>query len=1042
MNMRALLGASAIVGSLFALSLEASAQTASTPQGSELPSEEQAGPSQNSEVTVTGTRIRLPNTVSQEPIVTIGSDYLEARNLTNVADALNEIPGIRGSVTPNGTQGSFGQGVNFANAYGLGSNRTLTLVNGRRVVTSNVASIFTNASGGTQVDLNILPTIVIDSVDRVGVGGAPIYGSDAIAGTINIKLRNRFKGLEVRATTGITERGDNQRVNLSAIAGRDFAEGRGNITIAGMYETVKGMVQNDRDFYRNNLGSLQNPTTSEAARFGPAGRTPGNDGRVNPNIGFNDSATDGFPGSVLVRDLSIASMAYGGLIIAPAGATSLRSLDYARQFDQFGNLVPFNPGIVFQGSTTAPPITGGAARSSSTKDGFRFSDVTQITGDQKRIAANVFANFDLTEEVKLFAEGMYYHGRGDQLLRQPTFNSSLFGGASAALNFSVNNPFLTDQARQTLTQAGYSTFRLSRANLDLADVTGYSENDLYRGVLGASSDFKLGGRDYQAEIALTYGRNDFVDYNQAINQQNFVNAVNVGRNAAGEIVCTTTPTVLATPGFAPVADAACRPLNLFGQGVASREALNYVIQDVTATSRFEQFVLNANFGGSPFDIFGNPVGFNAGFEHRQEKASFTPDSFQQRGLGRSVAIAPVSGKYTLNEVFGEVLVPLIQPQNDIFIHSMEVFGRGRYVNNTVNGNFFSWAAGGSIEPIRDIRIRANYTKSFRAPSVVELFSPITNTFTTVTDYCSPGNRNAGPVPDIRNRNCTAFLSRYPNATPLAAASATVPGRSGGNPNLQNEEASSYDIGIILQPRFVPGLTISADYLNIKLRQPIANLTVAQIGSGCFDNPSFNADDPANGNAFCSQIRRDATGQVISDPANPAVNSGFVNGLRYDFEGLQGEIDYRTRLNGLKLPGTLSIGGFVYFQGKRLIDITGVAPARSDGTVGDPQWQGQARVRYRNENWGVSTFVNYTGQQLTSRFNRGPNPNDTREFDKYKDFITVDANVFFNVTERFTLSITATNLTDRISQRYYGYYLPGVVNDAVGRRFAITAAVRY
>ncbi|MET3437094.1 Plug domain-containing protein [Sphingomonas sp. 1185] len=169
--MRVLMGATAIVGSLFALSIEASAQTTPPQQESERPTEEQSGPTQNNEVTVTGTRIRLPNTVSQEPIVTVGSDYLEARNLTNVADALNEIPGFRGSVTPNGTQGSFGQGVNFANAYNLGSNRTLTLVNGRRVVTSNVASVFGNASGGTQVDLNILPTIVIDSVDRVGIGG-------------------------------------------------------------------------------------------------------------------------------------------------------------------------------------------------------------------------------------------------------------------------------------------------------------------------------------------------------------------------------------------------------------------------------------------------------------------------------------------------------------------------------------------------------------------------------------------------------------------------------------------------------------------------------------------------------------------------------------------------------------------------------------------------------------------------------------------------------------------------------------------------------
>ncbi len=985
-------------------------------------------------ITVTGSRIRLPAALNLEPTVRIDSAYIEQRNLTNVADALNEIPGFRGSVTPNGAQGSFGQGVNFINSFGLGSNRTLTLLNGRRVVSSNVVTIFGNASAGTQVDLNIIPTILVDYVDRVSIGGAPTYGSDAIAGTVNIVLKERFNGIEGRVTSGITDRGDNFRVNTSIAVGTDFAEGRGNITLAASYDESKGLIYNDRGFFRTNASNLTNPTSAAAATLGPLGRTPLNDGRINPNIGFNNSTTDGFPGSVLVGNVTIPSLTPGGLVVNNGGA--LRALDYNVQFDSAGNLVPFNRGILYNGA-----INSAAARASG-GDGFRFNDYSQVTSDVKRISANLFVNYDLTDEVTLFGEGLYFRGRGDELVQQPTFNATLFGGASSALVFSATNPLLTSQAQALLASNGYTTFRLSRLNADLADPTGYSQNDLYRGVLGARSQFMIGERNFDAEIAVTYGRNDFVDFSQGINQQNFVNAVNVTRNTAGQIVCNPTPTLNATPGFTPTVDAACVPLNLFGQGTASQAALDYVLADVLANSRLQQLVINANFGGSPFAIFGNDVGLNLGFEHRQEEASFRPDDFQRQGLGRSVAILPNSGSYTLNEVFGEALIPLFTEQNDFIFHSAEVSAKGRYVDNTVNGGFFSWSAGGSFSPIKDITFRGNYTKSFRAPAITELFSPVTNTFTTVSDLCAPSTINSGPAPAIRARNCAAFLAQFPTATPLAASLATVPGRSGGNPNLDNEEANSFTFGVVMQPRFIPGLTLSVDYLDIELKKPISNLTVAQIVSACFDNPSFDLSDPANGNAFCSQIQRDPTGQVISDPANPGVSSGFVNGVSQTFEGIQGTLVYNTKLDRIGLPGSITTGGDLFFVRRRIVDTTGVAPARSDGVIGDPQFQGQARFRYNDDSWGFTTNVNYVGEQLFSRFNRGPEPSDIREFDELNDFVTIDSSIYFEIDKKMLFTLSVTNLTDRIGEDYYGIIAPSSISDLLGRRYAASVRVRY
>jgi hypothetical protein len=151
--------------------------------------------------------------------------------------------------------------------------------------------------------------------------------------------------------------------------------------------------------------------------------------------------------------------------------------------------------------------------------------------------------------------------------------------------------------------------------------------------------------------------------------------------------------------------------------------------------------------------------------------------------------------------------------------------------------------------------------------------------------------------------------------------------------------------------------LSVDYLNIRLNQPISNLSVAAITNACFDNENFNLADPANGNGFCSQIRRDATGQVPADPANPAARSGFVNGQSIQLEAIQSSLDYVTKLNGLNLPGSLALTGEMFVVLRRLVDITGVAPARSDATVGDPTFQGQFRVAYFTEKFRFSTNVN-------------------------------------------------------------------------------------
>ena len=977
---------------------------------------------------------------------------------------MNTLPGIRGSVTPAGAQGSFGQGVNFVNIGNLGSNRTLTLINGRRFVTSNPNTLFGQGSAGTQVDVNTIQSILLDHTEITSIKGATVYGSDAIGGTVNYILRDRFNGLELNGLSGVTEQGDGFRYNAAVLAGHDYFGGRANITVAYTHDEQRGILANDRGYLRENVGSAGNPCTfpggGTAANPCPAGNfignlgrpgngiTAANDGRINPAYGYNNSSSDGNPGTIAYRDLSIYYLNRNGVLTdafrLASGAASSRvgSAIQSYQFDTQGNLVPFNTGVIL------PSIYASGG------DGFRFNDYSQLTSDVKRDTANVFLHYVVSDALRFFAEGTYFHSYGNELVQQPSFNSNLFGGSSGPLNFLTSNPFLTAQARAQFAAQGITRFQVSRANDDLADLTGYSSTDIGRGVIGARGDFKIGNRNFSYEVYANYGRTHIDDVGQDINRQNFINAVNVTTNAAGQIVCTATPALQAAPGGVAIADPNCVPLNLFGAGQSSAAARAYIIQQTNTISVLQQKDFVARMQGSPFSLFGNDYSFALGYEHREEDGKFTPSAFQQQGLGRSAAIAATQGKYNVDEVFGEVLLPIVSPTNNVpFIYSLSFDGSARYVDNTVNGGFLAWSAGGEWSPGRDLQIRGVYTKSFRGPAITELFLPQSPQFAFVTDICSPANRNSGPVPATRSANCAAFLTAFPNATPLDAAAASVPALSGGNPNLDNEVSRSFTVGFTYKPSYIRGLSVSADYIDVRIANPIANLTVAQIVSGCFDNSSFNAADPANGNNFCSQIRRytaadggtavnggSRAGQVVNDPTNPGVRSGYVNGNRIFYAGAQWNVSYNTSLAGLGLPGSFASSTTFYYVNRRLIDLTGVGAVRTDGIVGDPKFQFQSTNRYLGDGWGISGTANYTGKQIATRNALSP---DLREFNRFNPYVTVDGSIWFDAGERFRMTLAVINIGNKQYQNYLGYLNTGLGSiDSLGRRFSASVRLKY
>jgi outer membrane receptor protein involved in Fe transport len=1002
-----------------ALAISAPAVAQDVEGEADVAAEETAG--EDRIITVTGSRIRNPSVENLEPTTFIDETYLQDRNFINVADALNDLPLIRNSVTPDGNQGDSGVGANFINIFGLGTQRSLTLINGRRVVSSNSPSNFGLAAPGVQVDLNIIPTALVERIDVVSIGGAPIYGSDAIAGTVNFILKDNFEGAEFNGTTGITEQGDSFRYQLDGTFGTNFADGRGNITATVFYQQQDGLLSNERANERAAIAGCSNAANID--------RTT----NLNPNIGPNTSTSDGVPAIVLCTGFGLPGITQGGVVDLTGGAGFFSPAARANNlvFNSDGTLRPLIPG------------TQDRAFFGRGGDAFRFADFEQLTSDLERFSTQVFANFDLTDNVELFFEGMYFESVGTNLVEQPGFNTSLLGGSIGSVFFRAANPLLTEQARNTLLALGDDDddptterlFEISRVNLDLANTSTSTENQLLRFVGGVRGDFEvLGGKSWNYEASFNYGRSKIVDLRQDIDLQNYVNALSECRTDLGFVAF---PDLADARGILPIADPNCVPVSLFGFQTATDEAIDYITFENEYVSTLQQYVANVNVGGDLFELFNNPVSFNVGYEFRREEGFFDASEPAEEGRGLEDAVVDVGGAFNVHEVFGELLVPLITPSNDFFINRLDVFGRVRRVDNSVNGSFTAWSAGGAFGIVPDVTFRGNYTKSFRAPSINELFQPQITIRGFVADFCSPQSIRAGAVPDIRERNCNAFLAEFPNGTPLLSQNASVSLLTGGNPGLRNEVADSFTFGVLIEPRWIPNLAISVDYIDIELADPIVTLTAGAIAAACFDNAEFDVNDPANGNQFCSLIRRDSNGQIPDDPLNPAVTEGFVNGALIQYSGIEGTLNYRTGLDGLGLPGSLGVRGSLTYVRERFNSSTGVNVQRIDAVLNDPEFAGQFAVQYVGESIGFGTVINYTGEQLVSRFNRGPSPNDTREFDQYDDFVTVDANISFRTADDFRLNFSVANLFDRQGQEYFGFLIPDSINDNFGRRFTIS-----
>lgn len=994
-------------------------------------------PTQLERMVVTGSRVFRAGFDTLEPATVVTRDTIEKSGVTNLADALR-VPGFSAGVTPEAGQSSYGVGVNFVNRFGLGSNRTLSLINGRRVVSSNTPSIFGPANPGGQVDLNVIPTNMIERVENLAIGGAPTYGSDAIAGVVNVVTRRNFEGFEVNGTYGLTQRGDGKRSNYGVLWGQNFADDRANLTLSYVYDNQDGVLSSARDLGLMGLGLGTNPCvngTSSIATTQPT-RTPQNDGRINPSSPFQTclptAATDGIPNSVYIRDSRLFTITAGGLLFPATGAfnkadNSLMGFGANQstylQFNSAGAIVPYNPGSNF-GTQTA---SGG--------DGFALgAETTQITSKLERRTLNVLSSFRLTDATELFYEGLFYKAQALELADQAPYNANLFTGSlSSPLTFAATYPLLSPAAVATLQANGITSFRLSRINRDLASNNGQGSTDLVRSVVGARGDFIAGTRPYNWEVSANIGKNESVFVGSALNQQNFINALNVARDAAGNVVCSTTPTpglivpsaTGTTPGV-PIADANCVPLNLFGDGAVSPAAKAYVNNLTTTRSVLEQRVLNANLGGSPVDVWGGPVGVNVGIEARQESGAFIPDDFQKAGLGRAVAIVGNEGSYSTKEIFGEALIPLVSAKMHLpLVNKLDITAKFRRVDNTVNGIANTYTYGLQFKPIEDIEFRGNATRALRAPSLVELYTPSSNINTTVPDPCDSRNIASGTEPALRAANCALFYTQYglnPSTFLSTANTATIRGTTSGNSELKNELSDAKNLGFILRPRGIKNLRMSVDYYEIRIIDTISNLNATSIASGCYDNAQAV-------NSFCARIVRDSTGQITG------ITTGYVNGGILQYKGGAAEIQYSTDLKNLysRLGGVATVGLSVSRLNSLQTSTNNVVITESAGVLASSQEQAQLSLGYDKDSLSFSLQGTYIGPANFSN----SESSETRDIREIPSYMLWSGGVGYRLSKNTKFNFAVTNLFDQTPPMPLSMTGGAGTYDLLGRRYSFS-----
>jgi outer membrane receptor protein involved in Fe transport len=829
-------------------------------------------------IIVTGSRISKPGLASTVPIASISGESLIEQGNTNIGDTLNELPQLRSTRQQQNPSTGIGiAGLNLLDLRGLGTQRTLVLVNGRRHVAGDIAS------NAVSPDVNTIPNDLIERVDIVTGGNSAIYGSDAIAGVVNFVLKQNYEGFQIRGNVGLSmpgTYGSNQYV--SGMWGTNFGDNRGNVTLHAEYAHQDRVFASDIPWMR----SVEGLGVVDAD---PAGTPNGSDGNPDSVYFRNITNRNGNRyGTVFVTQPNAAPGCGPGV-----GGTAYNCL---LVFDALGNLSPSTETARF----STGPIGGGVG---GNLDNGREEQFYSVLPQQDRYNFNLLAHYEFAEAAEAFIEAKFVR------VDTQGSNSGAGGIQGTFTSFDrrerlrLDNPFLTPAQRTAIANAISASGCNSALSQTCATATATSgpltaaqrtaitdgsyrfslgrnevagsirderfRRDTYRIVGGLRGDF---WDDWNYEVSVNYGRMDEDTTTRGfVDNQRLMLSLDAGRNpVTGQIQCRAQfdPAAAAAydtgafqVGAASRSNAAqaarlaaditaCVPFNPFGGVYDNTAARNYFNVATTNKAWTEQFVVSGFVAGDSsewFNLPGGPVAFVLGAEYRKEDIYFKQDDFAGTpGNTNNVVLGTLydPDAFKVSEAFAELRLPILA--DTPFFEELSVSGAARVANyQGGTGTVWAYNAGVDWAPVRDLRFRGNYSRSVRAPNLTEIgAAPVNNFAPGFQDPCNPAQIGTGT--QFRAANCQADLGPLlPNITSRAYG---LPVVTGANADLEAETADSWTVGAVIQPRWVPGLSVTVDYYDITVNNIIVSPTAQTIANSCYDQPTLE-------NVFCDSFAR-------------------------------------------------------------------------------------------------------------------------------------------------------------------------------------------
>jgi iron complex outermembrane receptor protein len=1055
--------------SLFAIAATAFAAPAlAQDQGEET--QQAASGAGDETIVITGTRLaRDPNAVAPSPIVTVDIADLRATGQTDISEALREVPALlsSGTIEDSIERGAGGIGQATLNLRGLGANRTLVLVNGRRHV-SGVA-------GSQTVDIATIPRALIQTVDVLTGGASSIYGADAVTGVVNFNLRPDYDGIEVSMQAGISSQGDGRTFGIDAVYGRNFAEGRGNITLAGSYSRGEELTFGQREFSRDNFQASAGLTYPHPDRRFQQGDISA---ASTPNFFQRFSIAQGrypygfaiptpaqfatfFPGvtptpaeqALMDRALNSPSNILGRqptfAISSASGSIARADFDYFN-LDVDNNGVPdcFDSFVGFIFAQCYISLPGGGVR--PFRDGLISSSTNQLGGDgipessdfqslipqTERYDINLLANYEFSSSARAFAELKY--------VRTNTASTPInVNGFYDLLYIAPDNPFIPAVLQADADDAG--GLLVSRDFEDLASRS-RSTRETYRAVLGMRGEITP---NLAYQVYGNYGRSENETTGQSVLPDRLFAAIDAVQGPNGPVCASNLdPTRIhpgseffpvITPGFftfTPGANSGCLPINMFNGPIAvSPEAAAWIAPDTTTRSVIDQLVFAAEFTGNTgafLNLPGGAIQFAFGAEYRRERSrtefdplvlgllpsgspagpagSFVGDidpDKQSLTFDTATRTLNTSGEFDVIEAFAEIRIPILR---DVpFAHELTLEGAARYSDYSTIGGAFTWNVNGTWAPVRDIRFRGTYAVAIRAPNITELFSPQQGTVFRPIDPCNtsaiaallassdPENVARG---QRRQNNCAADGAPAGYEDPLTAR---FSGTTGGNPDLQEETATTWTVGTVIQPRWIPGLTISADYYNIEIKDAISAVSAQNIVNSCYEAESFP-------NQFCDLFERNRTVGSPTFFGFTFLRQTQLNFGRFETSGIDASINYNFSLGQHRF--SLRATGNWTEKVNQFFDPTNPNVVDPElGELGFPEWSGSASVSWTRGPFTLGYRLQYIGEQALAGVEIERQDVEFGPAGTGPDYFIHDLNFNIDVNDRFTFYGGINNLTN-------------------------------